>query len=100
MITVKHGTELVQTLTATRDARTGAYAASAATLPDGTYTAHAAQADDLSHVTTTSARTFVVDTTPPAITHSASPVAMRRTASQTASSPDPQRRFTVTAGTS
>ena len=37
---------------------------------------------------------------PPASTTSASPVAMRRAASHTASSPEPHRRFTVTAGTS
>ena len=42
----------------------------------------------------------VMLSTPPAITTSASPVQMRITASVTASSPEPHRRFTVTAGTS
>ena len=37
--------------------------------------------------------------TPPAMTSSASPARMRRAASFTASSPLPQRRFTVTPGT-
>ena len=40
----------------------------------------------------------VMLSTPPAITHSHSPVAMRRAASATASSPEPQRRFTVMPG--
>ena len=37
--------------------------------------------------------------TPPAMTTSASPVAMERAAIATASSPEPQRRLTVTPGT-
>jgi diketogulonate reductase-like aldo/keto reductase len=42
----------------------------------------------------------VMLSTPPAITQSASPVHTRRTASLTASRPEPQRRLTVIAGTS
>ena len=42
----------------------------------------------------------VMLSTPPAITHSLSPVHTRRTASLTASRPEPHRRFTVSAGTS
>jgi hypothetical protein len=42
----------------------------------------------------------VMLSTPPAIAHSASPTAIMRAASATASSPEPQSRFTVTAGTS
>ena len=41
----------------------------------------------------------VMLSTPPAITTSASPERIRRAASFTASSPLPQRRFTVTPGT-
>jgi Bacterial Ig-like domain len=50
-------------------ARTGAtWTTSAAALADGTYTAQATQADDVGNTTTSSANTFKIDTTPPAVT--------------------------------
>ncbi|MET0685559.1 MAG: Ig-like domain-containing protein, partial [Solirubrobacteraceae bacterium] len=56
----------VQTLTATRSAATWTVDGSPA-LAEGTYTAQAAQADDAGNTGTSAARTFVVDTTAPAV---------------------------------
>lgn len=65
-ITVHAGSDatgpLVQTLVATRDPQSGAYqATSPFDLAVGTYTAVAAQSDDVGNAATTAARTFTVD---------------------------------------
>ena len=58
-----------QTLSATRDAATGAWSADAApALPSGTYTAQASQADAAGNTGTSAAHTFTIDTNAPAIT--------------------------------
>ena len=56
----------VQTLNTTRDPSSGAFAVNAASLADGTYTAQAEQADDAGNSGQSSARTFTIDTSPPA----------------------------------
>lgn len=56
------------TLPATRNAQTGAYSVDATTLPEGTYTAVATQPDAAGNTGTSSANTFVVDTTAPVVT--------------------------------
>lgn len=57
---------VVQTLTSTRSG--ASWSVNATTLPQGTYTAQATQADTAGNVATSSANTFVVDTTDPAVT--------------------------------
>jgi hypothetical protein len=68
-VTVYAGTgtsgSVQQTLTPTRSAAT--WTATAATLAQGTYTAQATQTDALGNVGTSTANTFVVDTTAPAL---------------------------------
>ena len=57
----------IQTLTATRDAGTGAYGVDAATLAYGTYTARATQLNSVGNVGNSAPSTFIVrDLTPPA----------------------------------
>ncbi len=58
---------LVQTLTATRNGITGAYSVDSAALAEGTYTAQASQSDTAGNTGSSSANTFVVDTTAPII---------------------------------
>jgi hypothetical protein len=60
------GGTLVQTLSTTAVA--GLWNVDAGTLVDGTYTAQAAQSDDLANSGTSAGRTFTVDTAPPALT--------------------------------
>ena len=56
----------VQTLTPALAA--GAFAATSASLPDGTYTVVATQGDQAGNTGTSAARTFRIDTTAPAVT--------------------------------
>jgi hypothetical protein len=58
----------VQTLAATRDGTTGAYAVAAAALAEGVYTARAQQSDDAGNTGFSTANTFTVDTTRPTVT--------------------------------
>ncbi len=60
------GGTLVQTLSAARNAGTGAWAVTPATLADGTYTVQATQTDSAGHSGTSAAITFVADGTAPA----------------------------------
>ncbi len=57
---------LVQTRTATRDATTGAWTVTPATLADGQYTAQASQTDSAGHTGTSAAVSFFADATAPA----------------------------------
>jgi len=67
------GGEVVQTLTAARDATSGAWSVTPDALADGTYTVVAAQADDVANEEVSAARTFVVDTVAPGVTLTAPP---------------------------
>lgn len=60
------GGTLVQTRTTTRSG--GSWATVATTLPDGTYTAQATQADAAGNTGTSVTRTFTIDTTAPKLT--------------------------------
>jgi Bacterial Ig-like domain len=60
------GGSLLQTLTPTRSG--GSWSTTAATLAQGTYTAQATQTDAAGNIATSSANTFAVDTTAPALT--------------------------------
>jgi hypothetical protein len=60
------GGSVVETLTPTRTAAT--WSTTAATLAQGTYTVQATQTDTAGNVATSAANTFIVDTTPPALT--------------------------------
>ncbi|HEY5142851.1 MAG TPA: Ig-like domain-containing protein, partial [Solirubrobacteraceae bacterium] len=60
------GGTLRQTLTAPRNAVSGAWTVTPATLTDGTYTAQASQPDSAGHTGTSAPVTFVADGTPPA----------------------------------
>ncbi len=62
-----------QTLTASREATTGAYSVDASTLSDGTYTAQALQKDTADNTGTSSAHTFTVDTTNPVVSITSQP---------------------------
>jgi hypothetical protein len=57
---------LLQTRAASADPATGAYSVAATTLPSGTYTAQASQADSATNTGSSAPRTFSVDTTAPA----------------------------------
>ena len=60
---------VAQTLTTTRNGTTGAYTVDAVpALPEGTYTAQATQLDAAGNTGTSTANTFVVDTTAPVVT--------------------------------
>jgi hypothetical protein len=60
------GGTVVETLTPTRSA--GTWSTTAATLAEGTYTVQATQTDTAGNTATSSAHTFTVDTTTPALT--------------------------------
>jgi len=76
-----------RTVTADPHDATGVFEATAAGLPDGTWTAQAVQADDAENVGRSAPVTFTVDTVPPA-----APVL----AGVTPSSPSPEEQVTVT----
>ncbi|HVP01602.1 MAG TPA: Ig-like domain-containing protein [Solirubrobacteraceae bacterium] len=77
------GGALVQTLTATRNATTGAFSVTPATLADGTYTAQASQSDSAGHTGTSAPVTFIADGTPPAGVAITAPTTNQRLATQT-----------------
>jgi hypothetical protein len=73
----------VRSFVADRNATTGAFSGSPPPgLPDGTYTAQATQVDGANTVGVTAARTFVYDTTPPALSLTG-PTAGSRTSNPT-----------------
>ncbi len=77
------GGTLVQTLSAARNAGTGAWTVTPATLADGTYTAQATQTDSAGHTGTSSPVTFVADGTGPASVAITAPAAGQTLPTQT-----------------